>query len=194
MACNKLCGAHTAPLLNPLHGVQALPPSESASPAASTASSSKTASKKAGGKGAKKQPKQPRQLTVAERQGLAEAHIRVRARAQEWGAMVLHFATHYATLSSTLLDGWQLLDWLEVRRGPWHRGAHAALPLTDHCLWRVWCAGVVVSPVGACCTAQLRGHVRHLSAWEGTSLQRGAMCRVAHTCRLYVCRRFLFMG
>jgi hypothetical protein len=27
---------------------------------------------------------------------------------------MLHFATHYVTPRSAVLDGWQLLDWLEV--------------------------------------------------------------------------------
>jgi hypothetical protein len=86
------------------------PPTASSS---STSTSSKKSAKKAA-KSAKKQPKQLRQPSRDKLERAAEVLQEWQERAADWARMVFHFATHYGTLRSSLLNGWLLLEWLQV--------------------------------------------------------------------------------
>jgi hypothetical protein len=83
----------------------------SAAPALSFPASKKAAKKAA--QRARKQAKQQQQQLGGMMDAAAlEVHL---FRAQRWAVMVFSFALRHSELRAALLEGWQLLDWLEVR-------------------------------------------------------------------------------
>jgi hypothetical protein len=82
----------------------------------SSSSSSKKSAKKAA-KSAKKQAKQQQPMAAASTSGERPAASTCRAllgAAHQWAAVVLKLAWRNTIQRAALLDGWQLLDWLEV--------------------------------------------------------------------------------
>jgi hypothetical protein len=81
--------------------------------APAAASSSKKSSKKAS-KSAKKQAKQQPHPYSLDRAAMLDAISLLQGTALDWAAAVLGLAQRHAVLRAAVLDGWQLLDWLEV--------------------------------------------------------------------------------
>jgi hypothetical protein len=101
--------------------VQAQLPQEAAPSATTTApaaaSSSKKSSKKAAKsakKQAKQQPNQPSSV-ASTLVTLPSTPATFRGKALEWAATVVGLALCQEEMLAAVLDGWQLLDWLEVR-------------------------------------------------------------------------------
>jgi hypothetical protein len=86
-------------------------------PSTATASSCKKPAKK-GAKGAKKQAKQSQRrsalrMTDEEYVSAAQTHM-MQQQAYGWATWLLALAREDPFLAAAALDGWQLLDWLEV--------------------------------------------------------------------------------
>jgi hypothetical protein len=81
--------------------------------APAAASSSKKSSKKAS-KSAKKQAKQQPHVYSPDRAAMLDAVSELQGTALEWAAVVLGLARRHEVLRAAVLEGWQLLDWLEV--------------------------------------------------------------------------------